>query len=342
VHEERSGWLEVESPSGLAVWVYGQYVAPAPEAGMLQISGNDVRMRPLPSSGPESLPLRQLLGQGQRVRLLGRNDPSKPLAEDWVRVATPPGVRGWVAASETGPLPAGVDGATQWAQAVTEARKSQAGIAPASATLDGGSQPSEAIRAEGADTQAVTTALRTAEARMSDARDAVQAGGKADYAAVREAYEDVLALNPGESTRKLVEDRIAICSAYVDGLALSTELEQQIATIDAALKRRQAEMAKAARRGPLEGRFDERGWIEKAAVVGETDPVYVMRWRGEPVAELVCSSGRFDLDDFVDFEIGVAARDVRGPIAGPTAALTRPKRIDVSRIEVVSGRRPGR
>jgi hypothetical protein len=335
VHGERAGWLEVEAPGGFSVWVYGEYVVPTQEPGVLQIRGNDVRMRPLPSSGPESLPLRQLLDNGQKVRLIGRKDLSKPLSNDWVNVWSPPGSRAWVAAAETEALPAGTDGAAQWASAVEEARKALA----TTAVLTDPAQAAEASKvAEGGDQKAVEQALRKAEALLDDARTATQAGGTPDYAAARQAYEDVLALGPNPSTRKLVEDRIAICTTYMEGLSLSSDLEAQLAAIDAALKRREREMASAARRGPLEGRFDERGWVERVEVLGEPEPVYVLRWRGKPVAELVCQSGRFALSDFVDFEIGVTGKELRGSIAGPTELLSRPRTIDVARLEVVSGR----
>jgi hypothetical protein len=340
VHGERAGWLEVEAPGGFAVWVYGEFVVPTSEPGVLQIRGQGVRMRPLPSSGPESLPLRQQLDGGQRVRLIGRKDLSRPLSSDWVNVWSPPGARAWVAAGETEPLPGGADGAALWASAVEEARKALATTAP----LADPAQAAEASQgAEGAgDPKKVEQALRKAEALLDEARAATREGRAPDYAAARKAYEDVLALAPSESTRKLVEDRIAICATYLEGLALSSDLEAQLAAIDAALERREREMARAARRGPLEGRFDERGWVERVEVLGEPEPVYVLRWRGKAVAELVCKSGRFDLADFVDFEIGVTGSEVRGAIAGPTELLTRPHAVDVTRIEVVSGRAGGR
>ena len=63
---------------------------------------------------------------------------------------------------------------------------------------------------------------------MTYARTQFAADRTADYETVTKAYEDVQALTHGESTRQLVEDRIAICSAYVDRLSLSSELEPQI------------------------------------------------------------------------------------------------------------------
>ena len=101
VHGERSGWLDVEVPGGFKVWVFGEYVRAASEAGTLQITGDHVRMRPLPSSGAESLPLRQHLSRGDRVRLIRRNNSSLDLRQDWVQIWSPAGARAWVRASET-------------------------------------------------------------------------------------------------------------------------------------------------------------------------------------------------------------------------------------------------
>lgn len=35
VYSERGEWLEVEAPSGFSVWVFGEYLAPSADAGVL-------------------------------------------------------------------------------------------------------------------------------------------------------------------------------------------------------------------------------------------------------------------------------------------------------------------
>ena len=334
VHSERGSWLEVEAPGGFSVWVFGEFVQPTGTPGVLQISAADVRMRPLPSSGPESLPLRQLLGLGQRVQLKARKDLSKPLGEDWVNVWSPAGTRAWVAASEVEPVPSGTDGPALWATACVEARKAvgAAGATEASATAP-------KVEAGKLDSKDVSKALADAERALTAERAKEEQGGKPDYAAPRAAFEAVLALQPSAATAELVRGRVELCKGYEEGYALRSELEQQRVALDAALKKRQEDMEKASKRGVFEGRFDARGWLERVDMPGESHAIYLIRWAGESTAELVCTTGRFDLDDFVDVEIGIVGRELRGVLRGPSAALTRPREIDVARIEVISGRK---
>ena len=332
VHGERAGWLDVEVPGGFPVWVFGEYLTPTSESGMLQVSGNDVRMRPKPSSGAESMSLRQKLERGTKVRMLGRNDMSKPLGEDWVRVSAPSGTRAWVATGQTESLPAGSDGAAQWAAAVTAAR-----VAAASAPVvaaDGSEKLAGAIAAN--ETGDVTRALAAADKALAAERAKQERGEAANYDAVKKSYEAVLALNPAASTADLVKERIELCSAYADGLRLSAELQNQKASIDAALRRRQEEMEKASKSQPFDGRFDGRGFVESARLPGSEKPIFLVRFSGTAVAELQCSSGRFDLSDFVGCEIGFNGREVRGPIASTNAALARPHAIDLARIEILT------
>jgi hypothetical protein len=338
VHGERAGWLEVESPAGFSVWVYGEYLTPTTESGVLSVSGNDVRMRPLPSSGAESLPLRQLLQKGQKLRMLGRKDLSKPLAEDWVNVGSPVGTRGWVATTQTEALPADQDGATLWGAAVGEARKPLTGTPITGAAVAGGADATTGVSNASVttDSKKISAALGEADKQLAAARSTQEQGGSADYDTVKAAYEAVLAMGPGEATTKLVKDRIELCSAYADGIKLSTELERQKQSIDAAMRKRQDDMARAARSQPFDGRFDGRGRIEKATLPGESRPVYFLRFGGELVAELGCASGRLDFGDYLGCEVGFNGTETRGPIRSTTAALNRPRAFDVSRLEVIA------
>lgn len=342
VHGERAGWLEVESPAGFSVWVYGEYLTPTTESGVLSVSGNDVRMRPLPSSGAESLPLRQLLQKGQKLRMLGRKDLSKPLAEDWVNVGSPVGTRGWVTTAQTEALPADQDGATLWGTAVSEVRKPLNGTpitGTAVAGTSGAGNESTASVSNASvttDSKKISAALSDADKQLAAARSTQEQGGSADYDAVKAAYEAVLAMGPGEATAKLVKDRIELCTAYADGIKLSAELERQKQSIDAALRKRQDEMARAARSQPFDGRFDGRGRIEKATLPGETRPVYFLRFGGELVAELGCASGRLNFADYLGCEVGFNGTETRGPIRSTTAELNRPRAFEVTRLEVIA------
>lgn len=336
VHGERSGWLEVESAAGFSVWVYGEYLTPTTESGVLSINGNDVRMRPLPSSGAESLPLRQQLQKGQKLRMLGRKDMSKPLAEDWVNVGSPVGTRGWVTTAQTEALPEGSDGTALWGAAVSAARKPMNGtpITTASTQQSGSTTPANATVTT--DSKKISAALADADKQLAAARSTQEQGGTADYETVKLAYEAILAMGPGESTAKLVQDRIELCTAYADGAKLSVELERQKQSIDAAMRKRQEEMAKAARSQPFDGRFTARGRVEKATIPGETKPVYFLRFGGELVAELGCTSGRIDFSDYLGCEVGFNGTETRPAIKSTTAALNRPQLYDVTRLEIIA------
>jgi hypothetical protein len=72
VYSERAGWLEVEPASGMKVWVHGSFVKRTTTPGVVEITANNVRMRPLPSSDEKSFPLPTKLDKGERVRLIGR------------------------------------------------------------------------------------------------------------------------------------------------------------------------------------------------------------------------------------------------------------------------------
>jgi hypothetical protein len=330
VYSERTDWLEVEAPSGFSVWVFGEYLAPASEGGVLQVTGEGVLMRPQPSSATDSLPLRQRLGRGEKLRLIGRRDLSKPMAEDWVNVWSPPRARAWVKSTEVAPLETGVDGAKLWAEAVASARPiASTPVVDASA----------ATGAKVSDIKAVSTAIEEGERLLTAARSADQAGGTPDYEAAKVAFEKALELSPTGPSADLARQRVKLCSTYDEAWRLSAELKQHEAAQADAMRRREEALRAAERRGVFDGRFDARGWVERVVVKGEQQPIYLLRFGGAASAELVCTSGRLRLEDFLDVEIGVSGRELRGAIVGPTAALSRPRELDVSRLEVISARR---
>jgi len=343
VHGERSGWLEIEAPGGFQVWVFGEFIQPASEAGVLQITANDVRMRPLPSSGPESLPLRQLLAQGDRVRLIARHSPEKSLAQDWVQIYSPPGAHAWVRAEETVPLAAGVDGASLWAQASLEAKQrpsipvGSVGATPAGSTGSKGTSTASAPAAKPAGDGATSELLQKAESLLARERAKEQQKGIPSYAGVRAAYEEVLAAGPTPQEAELAQSRIAEVDAYSEAYKLRADLELERARREAALREREEKMKAAADRDVFEGRFDCRGWLERRQISGEEEPSYLLRWAGDQVAEVVCFSGRYDLSVFAGCELGVNGREVRGPLGGAIGVASRPRQIDVARLEVLAG-----
>jgi len=331
VYSERGEWLEVEAPSGFSVWVFGEYLAPSADAGVLQVTGEGVLMRPLPASTADALPLRQRLGRGEKLRLIGRRDASKPMAEDWVNVWSPPRARAWVAASETAALAAGADGAKLWADAVAKARPlPSAPVVDASATTAGATGDAKAVR----------TAMDEGERLLAAARQAEQSGGTPDYAAARTQFEQAAQLSGAGPSAELAQQRVKLCASYEAAWNLTLELKQHEAARADAVRRREDALARADKRGVFDGRFDARGWVERVSVKGEQQPIYLLRFGGAASAELVCTSGRLNLEDFLDVEIGVTGRELRSAIVGPTAALSRPRQLDVTRLEVISARKP--
>jgi len=346
VHERRSGWLDVEAPGGFRVWVWGEYLEPASTAGKVRVTGNDVRMRPLPSSGIESYALAQKLGRGQELYLIGRNDESVAMASDWVQVWSPPGARAWVRESDTTPLQGGESGAKLWGEAVAArlaARKPVPVTPPAPVAGDapqgGAGQPVEAAAPAGKDAVA---ALRRAETLFAAEMAKDDAGSIPDYGAVRAAYEEVLTIEAEGPSAAAARARLDEVGLRAEAFRLRHELEIERARREAEARAARERIDQAGDRDPFYGRFESRGWLERRLEPGTTEPIWVLRWSGQDTAELVCFSGRYDLSVFEGFELGVNGQMLSGPIEASAGRAMRAARFDVRRIEVLSGRSAGR
>lgn len=329
VYSERAGWLEVETPGGLQVWVYGEFVRPTDDPGVVEITGDAVHMRPLPSRGTESMPIKQSLTKGEKVRFIGRHDVALDLSKDWVNIWSPVGARGWVPASETVALAAGVDGSALWATAVGEARRTTGVARPASASTT----PATNVVA---DARTAGEALSDAERKLATARDAIQRGEDPNVGAVRQAFEAVLAMSPGDATTATVRERLRACDALAEAWTMTTQLQRIKADEATAQQRREADLARAAQNLSPDARFQARGWIERRTYPNASGPVYTVVFAGSAVAELRCTSGRFDLEDFVNCEIGFNGTQASGPTRSAQPGLSRPEVFDVSRIEVLA------
>jgi hypothetical protein len=337
VYGERAGWLDAEAAGGFKVWIFGDYVEPSSEAGQLVITANDVRMRPLPSNGVDSYYLRQTLAKGVKVRYIGRNDSTKPLEQDWVQVWSPPGARAWVKADQTVPLSSGEAGPALWAKAVKEL---EAAAKPALVKLgDDATAVPAAATAE--DPKRAAAALRAADDVLAAERMKHEQKLSPQYPLVRSAYEKVLALASSGSVAEAARAKLTLVGELEKAYQTEIDLEAERARRVAELKRREEAMVSARTRDSLEGRFDARGWLEKRTIKGETNPVYVLSFSGASAAEIVCYSGRYDLDVFVGHEIGVFGSELRGPLKGELSEVPRAAQLDVNRIEVLAARAPG-
>jgi hypothetical protein len=339
VHSERAGYLEVEAPQSLEVWVFGKFVKTTSDPSLLEAT-ETLYLRPLPSSEEKSFPLAQRLHRGERVRMLGRADEQKAFKEDWIHVYAPPGTRAWVPASDTQPLASGTDAAAAWSAAVKSSQADAASALSANAAKAAAST-SSAVATDAASTApaaAKVDALEEAQKLLNAAKASVEP----DYAPARAAFQKIIDDTPKSSSAEAA--RVGL-----DKITVLEEIERLKHDAKLVDQKRHDELEKANARlrelslkqDPLWGRFQARGWIEH---VGEH---YWIRWSGKNSAEIECKSGRYQLADYVGFEVGVMGVTARGPIKAVTSGTsttpagtseTQPPLVDVTRIEVISGR----
>jgi len=325
VHGENRGWLEVERPGGFEVWVFGQFVRATDETGVYEVTRNGVLQRPLPSSTPDSWPLSQKLFAGDRVRFIRRQDPARPLGQDWVQVWSPPGVRAWVSQSETTALPSGAQGSVLWAEAVLSAENRSG-----SGSTGGGVQAGEG-------SEQLAQAQRALN-RANDVLAAERDREDPDFAAARAAFQEVLELSDTGATAELAKARLQEVDSLEEAMRLRAELEAERAEIARRSSEREEAIREAGKdRDPLDGRFLSRGWLEPAPGELAEEGVWIVRWGGLPVAEVVCPSGRYELEIFSGYDLGIDGAAIR-PGGARVGAAPLP-RIEITRIEVISGRR---
>jgi len=340
VFSERAGWLEVEPASGMKVWVHGSYLKRTDMPGVAEVTANSVRMRPLPASDEKSFPLPKQLDKGERVRVIARAAAQKPLAEDWVQVWSPPGARAFVAAADTGPLPAGEDPRQAWASAVQSAQASMlvvelGGGGKAAPTKTAGdksvAQEASAKKPDAVADPAIDK-LAQAEKLMATAR----ASEHPDFAGAKSAYQAVVAAAPSGASAATAQARLQEIEAReeierlkADKTTFEKQRAEKLAEAEAKLR------AVNQRHDPLWGRLQARGLLQEVVRPGEA-PRYLLRWGGADVAEIACGSGRYDLKEFVGFEIGIQGVTLRPAVPGSGELPGTPAKIDATRIEVIS------
>ena len=346
----KAAFLPVQAPGGFPVWIHGSLVRMTDTTGVLEITANAVNQRPLPSSELASYPLETRLHAGDRVRVIARNDASKPLAEDWIQVWSSGESFGWVLASDVADVKA--DGATMWVDALeklgtrtvtAEERVAQEGGTDNTGdATDDGQTPT--VRDDGTDAGTAApqlTSTRIAQARAAlDKADAelerLRGMESPDLSGVRAMYAQVVEANISSDLTARAGSGLTVIDAIEKAKALESDLEAEKARRLESLMKRQRELWEESRkRDPLGGRFDARGVLEIQARAGE-EPRYVLRWGPELVCEVRCSSGRYDLDLFASYELGL-----KGVLdyTDQTALLKERPVLDLARIEVLSRRR---
>ncbi len=343
-------YLKVAAPGGLKVWVFGKYLVESDRLGWVELTGSYVNMRPLPRS-QNSYPLGQL-DKGDRLLFVKRNDLSKPMAEDWVQVYSPPGTAAYVLAAETTAVATGTDGAKLWAAASSAALASRSTHIAApepklAAATDSGAKGGTAVEAGSTDalgsaaeqggepvtTQAPPRDFFEAVHRADALMDGEMGSPNPDYLAMIAAYETVLAMNPDAPTRHLVERRMNEISLSQELASLKLQAAGERAQRERELRNLRQKIATLSTESdPLWGRFVARGWLESKTVKGQQ--VYRIRFGSEYIAEVQCLSGRYDLSQYTNFEIGVRGMS----IGNSNRELTAVPVIDIDRIEVISAR----
>lgn len=340
VYSEHAGWLEVEPASGMKVWVHGSFVKRTTTPGLVEITANNVRMRPLPSSDEKSFPLPTKLDKGERVRLIGRKDPEKPVGEDWIQVWSPAGARAYVAAADTAAVNSGEDVRKSWTSAIQTAQASMPVVEL------GGGEAAAKTAAAGAKTASAEPAAAKAEPKSAAASEklaqadklftAAKAAETPDFAPSKTAYQAVLTEAPQGEAARTAQARLDEISIREEIQHLKTEkVKYQQDRVDK-LAEAEARLKDVNRRqDPLWGKFQARGWLENTSGAGEPAR-YVLRWSGKDVAEIVCGTGRYDLAKFVGYEVGIYGAQQRAGTPAADGEKASPALIDATRVEVIS------
>lgn len=341
-------WLEVSAPGGFPVWVYGQYLAETGTPNVLRCTASGVRMRPSPDSSVDSMPLGTMLDPGDLVQFVERNDGSKPMAEDWVRVWAP-NARAFVAA-ETVRAENDRDAAlAQWKadrRVLADVPLRQASTnkpaanKPAAGAARPGAQDVATQEAAAPATRIPDEAYRSlnyGNTLLGNAMKKGKAATEADFDPAIRAYRVVLDMVPENSTvAASARDRLEQAEAHQTIAAAREELAQaeahRVEWLEELKKDREARtMAETAHWG----RFMGRGWVESKQIGVETR--WFLRWSGEITFEIACQSGRYDLALYEGYEIGVRGSLLRERILPTEETQAQEALIDVSRIEVISG-----
>lgn len=321
VWRELAGWLEVEVPGGFSAWMHGRYLQPTPDEGVFEVTNNAINVRPLPKSDVTSFPLPQRLHAGDRVRVVALADPAAPLADTWARIVTPPGVHAWIRGDRTAALAAGEDGAALWrerAAAAPQPQPARASAAPAG-SAEGSAPPAGAAEGSG----------REELERLRGAIDEERAKESPSYAPLA---AELRALQAGASAALQLEiqGELSRLKALEEVAQVRLELERERGRRAEELRAREAGVLEASRsKDPLGAVFRSRGLLLRSAR-GDEAPRFLLRFGNRDVGEVVCTSGRYDLDLFAGYEVGVFGDDL--------AAADGASVLDIGRLEVIKRR----
>ena len=332
ISEGQPAFREVEVAGGFPVWVYGEFLQPTDADGVLLVTGNRVNMRPFPETSPNSMALRTKLNAGQRVKMLERKGSSASFREDWIRVQAPSNAKAWVAASSLAAYDAS-DAPVMWAEKnlpLPKAPKTRAATAT----------PAKTAKTPTPASAAVPSGLlaRLVEAdRAFAAAEAMRSPTTEAWRGVVQAFKAIADEAPTSSaTHKKAERRLQEAQLRMEFTALREDLNAAAEANDAEIRRIDEFLDERQRRKTARwGRFEERGWLESRNVGGVKR--WYMTFGGETVAEVRCLSGRYDLEVFERFEIGIIGRELQPVVRATATTMAEARVVDISRIEVLSG-----
>jgi len=339
VFGESVGFLDVQAAGGFQVWVFGKYLDATSDPSIFRVNASSVLMRPQAGASTANMPIRTKLQRGDRVEMIGRQDEGKDFADDWIQIWSPDKARGWVLATD-------VTDVGDLAAAQAEWKRTQRVLPIPSAAA---AQPKTTTTAKAPEPKAETPKPAVASAPRSgmDAAEllavadalferAVEAD-QPDFAAVSSAYQRVIdTAVPGSSTAQLALRRLDETKLRAKFAMLEQEVEKSHAERASRLEEiKQEQERRQLSQTAHWGRFNGRGWVEKEMILGE--PHYFLSWGGETVAEVTCSSGRYDLAVFDGYEIGGMGIQVSPARQAELGKPGRARVLDLMKIEVISG-----
>lgn len=337
VHAESSNYYEVSSPAGFPVWVFGKYLTETGTEGVLKVVGTGVRMRPLPDSGVDSYPLSTKLTRGDLVQFIERADSDLSFEADWIQVYSVPHAHAWVSSMEVEMASDQEVAGREWTDslrglvdvpmkvALSETVKPDESVVPEQTPPEAGKIPEEAYRS-------LAYGKTLLEAAMNKGKDAAEA----DFESSIRAFSTVLGMVPessivaAEANSKLMQAKAYQTSAATRATLAAVELRQQEMVAEWAEAKRQEEL----RSTELMGRFMGRGWVRKTG--RGDDARYFLYW-DDTIQEISCESGRYNLDLFLGYELGVRGMILRAASMATDDMPAEVSLLDVSRLEVISG-----
>jgi len=253
------------------------------------------------------------------VAVIGQLDPEKPMGETWVRIWSPPGVRGFLHASSVTSLPSAEDGAALWSAALTAASRD----APEFVS------PRERVARQGPQGKGTGARDELDRARLMLAAE--QKKETPDYGSVRQVLEGVV--TDKEAGPVAIEARMELekLSNLEETARLRDELRRERMRREAAAIAAQKKVwEKSTALDPLRGVFLSRGTVQRRVGTDGTKRFF-LHFGGQTRAELLCSSRRYDLERFEGYLVGV-----QGKLGGELEPGVN--RIELVRLEVLERR----